>query len=733
MVEGFSKVRSGIAGLKKDKEELKSNYAFLTKEIERIVEENARTIKVLTGKSESLATSMAAMEERLGKTDGSVYTARTTLSSEIIDIKKRMDGHKKKLTDIGERLQKATDAADEAARRIDDSRKFEKDMSKSVHDIDVGVSGLEEKLASFEKSSSESLSSIDNKFTSGISLVNRASEEQSSVIKDHDAAIQKLTLSLQALKKDLEKENERITRVRESSSKNATRLEQIGTLAAKIKHIEDVKSGIVKGVETIKSIKNDMAVLEQKTKDIGSRLGDADKFLETRLLEKTKMLDSQIAEKTDAIEFQLEDRLKLLESNIVKGNNAVISKINLDMAGLGKDITSAGKMISALKTDQSATKRSLSEIDSIHQRVRDIEKLGKTLSENMNEIKTLHKHIETIRKDMDSNKIRMEDVNVAIDSKIDYNISAIKKDAAFNSAILGRLDKEMKGFSLNLNSLKKDVGSGTRNITGVKTALENLQKKVTDLEKLQIKLGDIGDAKAALTEAMETKLEERIKFIEIELRQKADNIEASLSDKSGAVEAKLSDDISSIKKELAGKGKSIDSVKARLEEIARLEERLKTVDQEKDVITRNVSSLQKLRTDASKMDERSRSHDKEIRALKAQVESGLAEMRGKLDTTSTEEGNKFSTAVKAFLNARADLNKKVSLLDLKISDSNRRITDFSKMTTRVDLLEKKVDRLRERGAEIRKDVDHLGRKEDSDDEKIMVVDLNKEKDMLDEF
>ncbi|MCK4823462.1 hypothetical protein KA005_47360, partial [bacterium] len=66
-------------------------------------------------------------------------------------------------------------------------------------------------------------------------------------------------------------------------------------------------------------------------------------------------------------------------------------------------------------------------------------------------------------------------------------------------------------------------------------------------------------------------------------------------------------------------------------------------------------------------------------------------------------------------------------------DSNRRITDFSKMTTRIDLLEKKVDRLREGGAEIRKDIDHLERRGGSDDEKIMVVDLNKEKDMLEEF
>lgn len=731
-MDGFNKVRRGIAGLKDEKEDLKNNYKFLTRELDTIVKANSRAIKEFAGKSESLATSMAAMQERLGRTDDSIESTSVSLSSTISAIQKRLDTQKKTLENIGNGLQKAMDNADSAARGISDSRKYEKDVSKSIQHISTSVGGLDEKLGSFEKSVSETMSSIDNKFTAGITLVSRSSEEQSSVIKDHDSAIQRLTLSLQALRKDLEKENERVLRVKEIASKSATRLELLGTLQAKMKHIEDVKTGLVKGVETIKSMKNEMAVLEQKTKDLGSKLTDADKFLESRLLEKTKMLDSHMAEKTDSMEYQMEERLKLLESNIVKRNNEVISKINLDMAGLGKDVTGMNKMISSVKTDHAATKKRLAEIESLRQRISDVEKLGKTLSENVAEIKKLHKHIEALGKDMDSNKIRMEDVNAAIDSKVDYNISAVKKDAAFNSAALKRVDEGLNRFSLDLNSLKKDMGSNTRGLSGVKASLEGLQEKAGDLEKLQIKLGDIGDTKAALTDAMEAKLEERIKFLEMTLRQKADNIAASLSEKSSAAETRLNKDITAIKKELIGKSRSIDAVKARLEKIGRLEERLKTVDQEKDIITRNVSSLQNTRADISKMDERSRSHDKDLRALKAQVESGLIEIRGKLDTRNTEDGNKFSTAVKAFLNARADLNKKLSLLDLKVSESNRRIGDFTKLVTRIDLLEKKMDRMTERSSEIRRDMDSMERKGESD-EKVMVVDLGNERALTDEF
>ncbi len=1127
-MEDFTKVRSGIAGLKKEREDLKKNYAFLTKELERIVEANEDAIKKLSGKSESLATSMAAMEERLGKTDGSISSAKTSLSSTLSAVQKRLDSQKKTIESISNKVQKVTDTADAAVSGVSENRRFGDDAAKTLQNISSKVAGLDEKLEAFEKSVSQNLSSVDNKLTSGITLVNRATDEQSSVIKDHDSALQRLTLSLQSLKKDLEKENERVSRIKESSSKNSTRLEMLGTLQSKIKHIEDVKAGLVKGVESIKSMRNDMAALEQRTKDLGLKLSDADKFLESRLVEKAKVLDSQIEDKTTVMENQMQERLAFLESNLseraktmetkISGNlssmgkilaregtdlkkaksglqdvnselrkvnassaalktglddskkslktlsqrvdsldslggrvkeieeaksvvldgisaldglekkvdllsqrersfesNASsdisalrggmkksaddISKIRLSIAGLKKDADNAAKAVSAVKTDQTETKKKLSEIATLRQRIAAAEKLEKTLSANMAEIRRLHGHIETLSKNMESNKIRMEDVdaaidkkidynisalkkdveaasknitginanqksfskklseinalgqrvaaveklenklsgnmveirklhdhiqklgsemessrvkmedvdaaidkkidynassfkkdvdgamkqisginvsqksfskklqeinairqrvaaveklektlsgnmaetrklhdniqalgkdmesgrikmedvdasidkkidyntstlkkdvasavkmitgikadhattkkklseiatirqrlasveklekvlsgnmaeirklhdhiqtlgkdmesgrikmedvNAAIDAKVDYNVSALKKDNAFNSAALSKLEDGVKKFSIDLNSLKKDVGSGTRNMSIVKSSVESLQKKSADLEKLQIKLGDMGNAKAALTDAMEAKLNERIKFLEKTLGQKADSIESRLSEKSRQVESRIGKDVSGIKKELSEKSKSIESVNKRMEKMGILEERLKAVDQAKDMITKDVSSLRDMKASMSKADERSRGLDRELRALKAQVESGLIEVRGRLDSKTTTGENKFNTAVKAFLNARADLNKKISMLNVKMTDSDRRIEDFSKLVSRIDMLERKVDRLSERGAEIRRDIDDLERKEDTDQQqKVMVVDLEK--------
>jgi chromosome segregation ATPase len=342
----------------------------------------------------------------------------------------------------------------------------------------------------------------------------------------------------------------------------------------------------------------------------------------------------------------------------------------------------------------------------------------------LSEIKKLQNSVTGMRKEIATDKIRMEDVDSAIDKKMDYSVSSIKKEAAFNAASLARLDEEVRKFTLDVNSLKKDFGSSGAMVGKLSSSMERLQKKVAGLEKLQVKLGKIGDAKQALTEAMEAKLEERIKFLEMTLRQKAENIEASLSEKSVAAEKRIDNDLSSIKKDLVGKSKAIGSVESKLDKIVKIEERLRANDKDKAAIAKNVSSLQDMKSGLSKVDERSRSLDSELRALKAQTESGMAEVRGNIDSKKTEEGNKFSTAVKAFLNARADLNKKISLLELRLTDSNKRVSDFSNVVSRIDLLERKVDRLTEKGSQIRRDMDGLERKGEPD-EKVMVVDLGK--------
>ncbi|MCD6496509.1 MAG: hypothetical protein J7K54_04530 [Candidatus Aenigmarchaeota archaeon] len=661
-MEDFSKVRSRIAGLKKEKEELARNYGFLAEEIKRIVDEHGNAIQELSKKTEEFSSRLAKSEEKESASQASIESVKEALSNEISELEKRLEEQGKSLAQFSSQLAKAAKAASDASEGIKQSQKTDKGFSGALNNISERLEGLSKHIDGLEGRVDSSVNTVDNKFTSGISLVNRTLDEQVSLLKDHDSAINRLALSLQTLKKDIEAENERMKRVRESTAENRKKLELLGKLEAKIKHIEQVKAGLVKGVESLKSIENKMAALQQKTLDLDKKLTGADKFIEEKLVEKT-----------DVLERHLEDRLKILETGIVQRNNDMFSRIGTDISGLKKDLSS-------LRSVHAETRKKIKLIDGLKQRITDIEKLSKSLMKDLQEIGTIKKDITALRKDVDSNRIRMEDVDSAIDKKIDFNVSSIKKDTAFNAAALARLDEELRKTTLDLNAMKKDTKGTARTAAKLSSDISQMQKKLSELEKIQIKLGDLSETKQSLTDAMEDKLQERIKFMESTLKQRADNIEASLND------------------------------------------RLKKVIKDKDEISRGLSSMKGMKTDMARMAERSKSFEKQFGEFKTQVFSELSALTGKIDSTKTEEGNKFSTAVKAFLNSRAELNKKISMLELRVSDSNKRVSDFSKVVSRLDLLERKVDRLSERNAEIRRDMDSLERK-GTGDEKVTVVDL----------
>ncbi len=852
-MSSFSKVRSGITGLKKQKEDLEKNYGFLTQELHRMTDDNTAQIRALAGRSEGFTADISGMKEQLKTNDDNVSNLGANLGSEITGIQKRLEDQKKILDIVSQKIQKATDAAAEAARGISDTRKFENDVSKSLQDISSGLTSANEKISSVDSSSRNAIDAVDKKFTSGMEMVKKLSDTQTAVIKEHDSALEKTMLTLQSLKKDILAGNERMANVKTAAAATAKKLELLGVLKSKIKHIEDVKSGLVQGVESIKSIKNDMSALKQKTKDLETRLSDADKFLESRLLEKAKVLDNQMAGKTASMETQMQERLKFLEENLtekgrtletkisadivamnkllsreladikkmktkieksdtglkdLKGNTAALKKatddnkselvllwekvnsyrdiagrvaeieqvrdtivsglgrvdklsedmkvfsekrkafeaksrddmaslkavatradsgvtgVNLVLAGLRKDLASATKMISSIKTDHDTTKKSVRSMDSLAARLSASEKAVNGIAAKTEEIKLLDKKIASLSKDLGTMKIAMDGADSAIDEKIKYNVSAIKKDTAFNSAALAKIDQDIQGITLTINSLKKDMASESTGSRKLQSAVEKLQNKSADLEKLQIRLGDVEQTKQALTDAMEAKLEDRIKFIETSLRQKADNMEATLAERSKATESMLSGDISQIKNELAAKDKSIESIKQKIDTVVRIEQRLSTAEKDKDTITRNLSSLQNLRTDLVKIGEKSKLFEKNIGELRTDIAAGLTELRGKFDTSRNEEGNKFSTAVKAFLNTKADISKKMGILELKLDENEKRFTDFSRIVTRLDLVEKKLDRISEKDTEMRRQVDNIERR--GADERVMVVDLAKD-------
>jgi len=287
--------------------------------------------------------------------------------------------------------------------------------------------------------------------------------------------------------------------------------------------------------------------------------------------------------------------------------------------------------------------------------------------------------------------------------------------------------------------------------------MERLQKRADVLEKLQVRLSEIENTKDALSAAVESKLEERLKFLDVTLRQKTESMEAAVLEKSRSSDAKISGEIAGMRKELSSLQDSSDDTRGRTESLSKdfaalknqadnekiktsevtrfaarlqdsqngiekLDEKIKTFEGEKDELVKSVSSLAALKQDFSKLDERTRNLDAETSKLRSNFVSVMNEIQSRVDKTSSEGTEKFGSAVKAFLTSRAEMGSKITNLDLRLSEQDKRISDFSRITTRLDLLEKRIERLGEKHSDLEKDVVSIGKK-GSAEEKITLIDL----------
>jgi len=227
-------------------------------------------------------------------------------------------------------------------------------------------------------------------------------------------------------------------------------------------------------------------------------------------------------------------------------------------------------------------------------------------------------------------------------------------------------------------------------VSETRTAMANAQKRIAELEKLQIRLKEMENTKEALSNAMDARLEEKMKFLETSLRQKGENIEAGLQERSKAIETK----VTKLNSTIAG-------------------------------VKKEVASLQSLQELQAGMDERARNLDKDVRELRSGLARELAGLRGQIESAKTGGRDKFDSAVKAFLNTRGEISSKMNGMNIKMSELEKRMNEFSRTLIRMDLLEKKLDRVAERSTEMRRDMDKLESKEEPG-EKITVVDLEKE-------
>lgn len=1019
-MDTFRKIRSGITDLKKEKEALKRNYEFLAEELSKIVKENSLQLKALTEKTGTDVREMAAVEEKIKKIEGSLNDVANRHAKEISDISKQSDNYKEALVEVGERIQKVQESAEVANKGIKEGKGQEKDLSvyvgnlekkivsleslfdktgelgkgqdalssriKSLENLKVTIKAIEERTASIKSSIDDKVGALDGKTFSNEAQLKKIIDAQSENINKLIDDTVDLRMSVQIINKDIKNERTKIADVKSATIDNKRKMEMLGNLETKIKNIESVKTGLIKGVESLKSVKTQMATLAQKTKDLDMRFSTADKAIETKVQSEASGLEKQISKSTGAMEKQMQERLKFLETSIleksktmetrlvddnkqfgtevnakllamqknvskeleeskklnsdlhslhkeldnikvvsdtsktgtmdvkkqlaslgarvnslesvrervkiiedakdailsgmgdlqdVKENVIVLNentkkdiekfgsdithlksgtakntdsltKMNLSINNLVKEIAQTQEMASGLKTelvqtkkqvisfskvreklknvealekslekklleikplqkdivtlknslssekkdisnyyseldkkidftssslersiasnnanlvkldtdlernildnqsikkhmqglddkiaevnkDVFANKSNLKAIETIKIKIRDIENMEKSVGKDLANINSLFKDVDSLKKEMISVKKDADNERAVFDTKLDNEITSLKKETAFNSTTVRRVSDEMKRADLDMQSLRKDIQSEIRELTRIKNEAESSTHKLAELEKIQIKLKEMEDGKEALTQAMENKLEEKMKFLETDMRQRGSNIQAKLDEKTKQMQEKSNYEIRNAKKDILTNSKSFVALKDRLDSLSRIEERLKFIESEKNTITRSVSSLEGIRTKQAEIDQKFSSLDKEVRELKSGMSRGFTDIRSQFESATTEKRNEFGSAVKAFLNTRGELNKKISGIDIMIGELEKRLNALSKVVSRVDFIERKMDRVSEKSSTMQRDVDRLERKGESG-EKIMVVDLDKEMD-----
>ena len=840
-MDTFNKIRSGIGELKKEKEDLKTRYQFLSGELGRIVETNTKEIRLLHQQISAQAQALAAADARIRKMEEGMKGSEARLSTQISSLGKQSGDYREALTEAGQRIQRAQSTAEGATKGVAQDREYEKSITKHIDTLQKRVGDLEslrervaevsknadvlfkgvgdlEKLRSEVASVQEKTSALDatitgkadlleSKLSPDISALRNGLKSGSQTVVKLQSAMEKVALELQAIKKDMVSERESIGRVREGTTENRRRLELVGTLQTKIKNLEDLKSELVKGVESLKSLTNTMAALEQRTRDVDARLTSADKALEAKVLEKGGLLEKMFSEKTRAMESQMQERLKFLEANltergrtmetrIVEGgkqmemkvstqlsemekgitvhvsgmqkmkkevqaaksgmrslenssatlqagmaemkkslalNSAALTKMDaglgrkmaLDLQSMKKDMTATSEKLAMLTSEIAGTKTKVLVLDKAQTRLRDVEKLQKSLAAELKEAKAMQKDITELGHAIDSVRTELGNREAVLETKLDNAATSIRKDTGFNSASISRIDSEVKKSSLEMQSLRKDLQAGLREIARAQGDAAQTHKKLGEIEKLQIRLTEIENSKDAMSAAMESQLEDKIKFLDTTLRQKADNIEIALEEKTRGVLSKLDSTIAAVKKEISANAKATEAVKGRLDALARFDERLGSMEQDKEEIAKSLSSLHGLRAALSENSEKVRNVDRQLAEMKSGLSRDMAEIRGQIDAAKTEKRDKFDSAVKAFLTSRADISNGMTALNIKLSEMEKRVDAFSRMATRIDLIEKKMDRLTEKSTEIRRDVDHLERK-GGGEEKVLFVDLDRE-------
>jgi chromosome segregation ATPase len=694
-MEGFTKVKTGISGLKKERDQLKASYDVMVRQLEKAVAQNSAGINALSGNAQSFSASLGTIEERVAGSHHKTEGALSTVRAETAAIRKRLEEHKNTLIDLSERVRGIGDSFQSLSKEISEARRSGKETEKALQGVGAALSGATGRIAAISSSVEGRVSAIDQKHSSALSMLRRDSESQSSVLRGHDANIKSMTLTLQSLKKDLSAIGERLARERESTILNSKKLEALGTLESKIKHIEAVKAGLVRGVESLKEMRMDMAALKQKTKDLDQKHTGADKTLDGKIGEKTDILDGKLSEKTAAMEAQMQERLKFLESTLSAKEKAMEAGMAADLDAMARsvsrevsdmkrmkellkkadaDIRTMRAQEAALRTAGAEDKKDLSALtarigtlEDLRGRVTEIEKAKDTIVSGIAQTDAIKQKLGIL-----SEKVRSLDTGASSD------ITALKADVKKTAGDVAKVNLILAGMKKDIEkSIQEDIAALRAEAMGRGASTVKMKADITSLRKtVDLKLArDI----AALS-AGAKKWSADITRIDMDLSGLKKTIGAGLSANVSTIKdavrrnstaiSKSALGMAALKKDVASAGKLVTALKTehalarrRVAALERLSERVKAAEDSGSALAAKVETFAPLSARITAI-------SKDITVMKTAVDSSAAVLEEKIGYNLASVRKESAASTAALTKMQEDVKK----LSIELRSASKDIT-----------------------------------------------------------
>ncbi|WEJ93278.1 Vesicle-mediated ER to Golgi transport protein [Yamadazyma tenuis] len=746
--EGINKMSRELFHLTKDKEDLSSEVKVLQKEIEKLKKESEKATIKSNGQIQKFQDENKTLQGKISKLEADLISSKSMSEAQLKEVKEKIldaEGNNEHLMD---KLRSAATAFQEMKLAKSDSDErvslLETDLSKKqeeVEDVTLKLRESQSKLESLQKELDEFKSSIQTKNDESSVLVEKLqslNKELESKNKKLDVEIQDLKTRFVGLEEDfdglvkanrtqaLSFETERTElqkKIKELTGEHSKSLEGYSTLAAELEEWKEKyrvfeatsQKTIEDNYSQVNSLKDmhseELGALKDKYESEITSLKDRVTELSTSIDEESQKASKLNEELVSIGKLHAEKEALLKESNrqVKEKEDSFTNlktELNQKVASHEKVIKEKEDSLNEFRKQVEEKKTSLSEltkqldekVDSFRNTIGEKDCLLDDLKKQIEEKVESHSK-ELMEKEglLASLKTEFEDMRIAhakLISERDLDLSKLKEDLNLSEKSVSDQTAKVKAIEADLSSKTKELGDKQQTITELEKSLKSKEENLYEAEsKLESELKERKD------------LEEKLNKQKL-LSEKALEKNKTTTSKLNDLQSKYDDETRKLNEKVATSEEIIQGLKNDLEE------RLKEVQKDREILSQSSETVVKEYTDRIKklelsISELKTNHETKSKGLVSEkdlLNDKLVKLRTeyedfKVNSESEQANLKDSTEEqeKILANLKVELDSKFKDLAAKekeLRDSQQSIQELSKSSVEKERsLKEKADKI----------------------------------------